>query len=69
MILIPVLQNVGSKVKGSRSGLNQTYCWTASTSLNCPQNLCSKPAEQLKSLVTQPDGPSERSLRSGLVLE
>lgn len=69
MILMPFLQNVGSKVKGSRSGLNQTYCWTASTSLNCPQNLCGEPAEQLKGLVAQPDGPSERSLRSGLVLE
>lgn len=69
MILIPVLQNVGSKVKGSRSGLTQTYCWTASTSLNCPQNLWSEPSEQLMGLVAQPDGPSERSLRSGLVLE
>lgn len=57
MIPIPVLQNVGSKVKGSRSGLNQTYFWTASTSLKCPQNLCNEPAEQLKGLVAQPDGP------------
>lgn len=57
MIPIPVLQNVGSKVKGSRSGLNQTYCWTASTSLKCSQNLCSEPGEQLKGLVAQPDGP------------
>lgn len=56
MIPVPVLQTVGSKVKGSRSGLNQ-YCWTARTSLNCPQNLCSEPAEQLKGLVAQPDGP------------
>lgn len=56
MIPIPVLQTVGSKVKGSGSGLNQ-YCWTASTSLNCPQNLCSELAEQLKGLVAQPDGP------------
>lgn len=57
MIPIPVLQNVGSKVKRSRSGLNQTYCWPASTSLNCPQNLCSEPVEQLKGLVAPLDGP------------